>query len=238
MSFDAGKFVNNMISRFANIGKVSSNENNTKEAEKNMQSRQLFQSFDTPDEDVQIEKKEFVNNFKYGIPEQFDGGEYNDTPEEHVEMDKYAVPNLPTNKYGIPNEEKPDIVVSMYAIVKPEPTEEPPVPMYAVPEPDPTEAPVLKYAVPTFEPEPTGEIVAMYAVPRPTFEPAPTQKPTPAPPSGGSSGFIGSRWNFRQNNPWRMNLTNILGNVFSNTTTFFYNRMEGFLKDIFSRFNR
>ena len=51
------------------------------------------------------------------------------------------------------------------------------------------------------------------------------------------SGF-GSRLAYRLSNVWQQNFGNILGGIFSRSTTTFYNRMNGFLDDIFSRFNR
>ena len=189
MAFDAGKLINGLLGKFTQVNGVSS-ENNTKEAEKNMpQNQQLEKFYDSPDEEVQIDKNKMFDSVKkYGIPEQYEGGQYNDEvfDNEHVVRVRamYAVPDY----YYKPT-------------VEPEP------------QPEPTKEPIpVKYGIPTQEP----------------VVPTPTKTPSPKPPSGG--------WGNIGNNPWRLNFTNIFNKVFNNTTTTFYNRMEGFLKDIFSRF--
>ena len=142
MSFDAGKFFSNMYSRFTRVNRVSADESNTRETEKNTKYEgKLFQYYDSPDEDVRIEERPHPMQ-KYAVPY---------FPEdENVKM--YAVPDLPDES------EEP---MQKYAV--PYFPEDENVKMYAVPDlPDEPEKPMLKYAVPNF---PEDENVKMYAVP-------------------------------------------------------------------------
>ncbi|MBQ7450652.1 hypothetical protein IJS77_04475 [bacterium] len=154
--------------------------------------------------------------------------------------------NISTSKdmlmYGIPREN-----IAMYAVPKPEPTEEytevkygipnpeptfEDVARYAVPKPEPTEEYTeVKYGIPNPEPAPT-EIVSLYAVPspEPTSEPidvvkygVPEPTVTPSPTTSPTPS-----------NPWRTNLSNLFTRIFNTGTSSFMQRMNNFFKNLFS----
>ena len=89
---------------------------------------------------------------------------------------------------------------------------------YGIPSPT-IEPPVPMYAVP--EPEPTGNI-AMYAVP--TVKPEPTQTITPTPVQP-----------FQPTNPWRINIQNIILNMFGGANSSFAQRISNSFQNFFSR---
>lgn len=124
-------------------------------------------------------------------------------PEIHTDYGIQVYPEPEPSEIG-----EPEVHTDYGIQVEPsqEPTEIIHMPLYGMQvKPDP----MLKYAMPTIEPEPS---------------------PSPFP---GGSGGIGNR-----SNPWRKNLTEIFSNIFNRTTTSFYDRMSEVFNRIFPRSRR
>ena len=217
MSFDVNNFISNFMN---NIGRITGNDNNTKEAEKNMQAgqQQYLNYTETPDDDIVLDvRKKYLNHTMYGIPGKFDGGEEYDAPE----------PTRPINvKYGIARIEEP--TVEPTPIVTPEPSGPISHIMYGI-------APIIEPTVeptPVVTPEPTG-IVSLYAVPMPTptmiVEPTPQPIVTPQPMPQPQPMPI------RPSNPWRINVRNIFLNMFGGENSSFAQRAMNVFDNFFSR---
>ena len=216
MSFDAGKFFSNMYSRFTRVNRVSADESNTRETEKNTKYEgKLFQYYDSPDEDVRIEERPHPMQ-KYAVPY---------FPEdENVKM--YAVPDLPDEpekpmlKYAVPNFPE-DENVKMYAVPDIPNDDDIVVAKYAVPDiPGIGDGPVAMYAVPGL---PGGEDgpVAMYAVPE-------------IPGGGGTyKPTTGNIWT-RLPRPIKIEFPTIFAEMFPSLSA----RMERLFNNISSWFNK
>lgn len=247
MSFDAGQFFNNLFNNVGKIGKVNSENEIKLKYNPEIANDAKILPDETPDEKVIVSEKMLM----YAVP---------DFKKEDITVEKYAIvrpdtpddtpkPTMTVEKYAIVRPDIPedtpkptDITVEKYAIVRPDPTieepivkpdnpgiykyavpsvtptaEEPVVPMYAVPDPEPVPspaptgiAPVLKYAMPTPEPMPVPTQPTYIPTPQPTIPHNPV-------------------------NPWRINIPQIITNLFGNNGSSFAMRVNNAFANFFSR---
>ena len=230
MSFDAGQFFNNLFNNVGKIGKVNSENEIKLKYNPEIANDAKILPDETPDEKVAINR----NIAMYAVP----------NPEPTYTPTMYAVPAP-----------EPTYTPTMYAVPAPEPTINP---MYSVPTPDPTiEEPIVKpdnpgiykYAVPSVTPTAEEPVVPMYAVPDP--EPIPSPEPTgvapvlkyamptpePMPVPTQPTYIPTPQPTIPHNpvNPWRINIPQIITNLFGNNGSSFAMRVNNAFANFFSR---